>query len=421
MPFKNPNGRYACQLRLPGYGQLPRIALGTDSLTDAKAFEEAIRRVDRYALRDPSLDALLDALKPEGKGKRGRIRPVDLFKTLRRDGDPTVNLHALLRTLTDPPLADAIDQMLAEVSMSDAIRSRQAFIRKTVLDVAASLRPPIRTLGDLDSGSINRLLSAIANDRGILPASVVRNHQRLLSKTIRFHQGEAGRARAFENVTFTAGDSRRQLREHIVTAPALGRLVDELRAGYQKRGDDVAPLLVHIAVTTGATVGPLCLSLNRHFHPGTENSAPTLFLAGTKKARKSGGSKSAPDTSGRDRDLTIPSGIAEQIEHYHAPSDPDGLLFGIKKTRFSTMFNKARARAGLMEACLDGRGRVVPITPHDLRHVAALFARKTGLPPETIQAMLGHDDPERTSDYMRSVGHRATQADADRLAEVLGL
>ena len=71
------------------------------------------------------------------------------------------------------------------------------------------------------------------------------------------------------------------------------------------------------------------------------------------------------------------------------------------------MWQKARKRAGLMEAVLVDGDRD-PLRPHDLRHVFATYAERAGLSEKQIGlAGLGHDDLETTARYRTAVSGSA--------------
>jgi integrase len=108
--------------------------------------------------------------------------------------------------------------------------------------------------------------------------------------------------------------------------------------------------------------------------------------------------------------------LVERVAAYARPDlPPERRLFPLAYTRFSSMWKKAVRRAGLLDAAIDGRGQLVALTPHDLRRVYALFARRAGLSRETIGlAGLGHDNLATTERYIRSL----TSVSADEAAAV---
>ena len=81
MAFQGPSGYQYCELKALG---LPRLSLGTRRKTDAKHLENSIREVHRLAvMENADYFKLLGALKPRGRGRRGRISAQDLHVALR--------------------------------------------------------------------------------------------------------------------------------------------------------------------------------------------------------------------------------------------------------------------------------------------------------------------------------------------------
>ena len=397
MAFKDVRtGYYKTEKVLPGYGRLRRISLGTKRRDDADALERAIVETHRRALYDPSLLALLDGLQGRGRGRSGRVAPQDLLLATRHPDGPDVGLARLLRSLDDPPLRDVADDRRAELG-----REGEVGLPEVVAAAEAEFGPrcPVSVLRD--AAGVEAVLRRAEADTEKLPASVARWEKRAVSKLLRLLYGRAERDRVMGDVQYSGGDDRRRLRESVVTSAAVARLVDEVRAGYWKPGDELAPLLVKLAASTGGTVRPLADAT-----VGQWNAAQaSLYLAGTKRAKKGGGGRRVS----RDRDVRVPAQLVPEVDAAAAlaraarPDDPAAPLFPIAYSRFYTLWRKAVTRAGLEEAVLDGRGERTHLTPHDLRRIYSLFGRRAGLSREKIgQGGLGHDRLETTDRYIRS-------------------
>jgi len=79
------------------------------------------------------------------------------------------------------------------------------------------------------------------------------------------------------------------------------------------------------------------------------------------------------------------------IVRYHQPDRPDALFFPLLGSRFDTIFQKARRRAGLMRAATND----TPIRPLDLRSTYAMLAEEAGIEATVIsRGGLGHTSAE---------------------------
>ena len=262
-----------------------------------------------------------------------------------------------------------------------------------------------------DPGRVTAILRAVKEGEKKRANSVVRFEKRSISKLLTFRLGRAERNRIMGDANFSSTDDSRRLRETVVTPVAIGRLVDELRAGYWQEGDEAAPLLVRLAVATGATVRPLTETTNAQLQP-LDAGAGVLYLAKTKRIKGSG--------TGRDRPVTIPAQLMPDVLKYYREDEPNRKLFPIEASRFDTMFQKARKRAGLMEAVLDGKGKATPIRPHDLRRVFAMMGEQAGVSRTKLgQGGLGHTNLKQTDRYL-SRETRVDDREAALIAEMMG-
>lgn len=403
MPFKNPRtGTYQMERTLPGYGRLPRISLGTKRRADAEALERAVLEVHRRGLQSPGLFAVLDALKPVGRGKRGRVTPEEILVSVRAVDGTEAGLARLLRQLDNPPLADVV----AEVVGLDNATREDKLAGPSLLKYARLAHGPEPGVSVLmEPGAIEALLLSIEAGEKKGRNAIVRYERTLISKLLSHRYGRAERNRLMAPVRFSGSDDRRRLIESVVTPAAIVQLCDELAAGYWSEGDEAAPVYARLAVTTGATIRPLSESLNRALDP----DAGTLFLANTKKSK---GRR-------RDRALVLPPQLIESVVAFHRPEAPDARLFPLVYTRFATLWKKAVKRAGLSEAVLNGSGQRTPLRPHDLRGVFAAFAERSGLERTKIStAGLGHTRLDMTDHYLLRETSLSAE-EAGRLAELL--
>lgn len=418
MPFKSgPSKSYFMQRELPGYGPFRRISLGTKRAADAKAIENAVLEVHRRGLHEPRLLAVLDALQGQRPGKRGVVAPADVLVAVRSPGGVDDGLADLLRRLDDPPLADVVAARLEDpactreekiclprvLALAEAEWGKGC--RFSVLASAAAVR-------HVHTASLTPVKADGTPAKVRLANSVVRYEKNAVSRLLIGRYGQHERDRIMREVKFSGSDDRRRLRPALVTADSIRRLCDELDAARWQDGDEAASLYVRIAASSGAEVHAISRALNGNIHP-SEGGTATLYLRDTKKIK--GG------TVSRDRDVVLPRAMADEALRYRREDGPAGdLLFPLAWTRFSTLFQKARKRAGLSEAVLDGQNQPTPLRPHDLRRVYALFGRAAGVSRETLGlGGLGHTRLAQTDDYIRS-DVRTSAAEAEAIATSLG-
>ena len=399
MPFKGPSGYYYSEIVIGGYGQMPRLSLGAKRIKHARLLEEALRDVGRAALVRPHLYDLLDAVKPQGRGKSGQISPADL---LRAKNEPQ-GYERLYRKLNDPPIPAVLDAYLEETEPTRADKYAHEVIR----DYAGNKTYTYL----LDASNVQSLLEEIEKGEEKKRASVCRFEKTLISKLIRWRSGGSARNKVFENIKYSRGDDTRRVRFEIVTEKALSKLVHELREGYWKEGDELAPLFVRVAVTTGVTISPFSRTVNEDLFEEKHGKElwGRLNLRGTKKVKTSRGD--------RDRPILILPAIWTQLRTYWNKDAPKEEAFPLEYTRFYTIWKKAAKRAGLESAVLGGNGKRTRLRPHDLRSVFSRRADRAGISATAIGSGLGHSDHSSTMRYMTNED-ALSRAEVKRIGDV---
>jgi integrase len=385
LPFKHPSsGYYYCELTIPGYGKMKRFSLGTTRKRDARRMEEAIRQVGREALTRPRLAGLLDAVQPEKRGMPGEISAADLLRASNERG----GYERLLRGLNDPPIGEALDQYLEEEDPTRADEYGARVLREYLEGETYSYL--------LDAERLQALLEEIEEGEEKKRASVCRYEKTLISKLIRSRSGESMRRDVFGEVDYTRGDDTRRVRFSVVSDDALRRLARELRAGYYKEGDQLAPVYMRVALTTGCAVGPLSRSLNEQLSEETHEGGERwgrLMLRGTKQVKTPKGH--------RDRPILILPALWQKLRPCWDPSAPKQEAFPLEYTRFYSIWKKAVARAGLERATVSGNGEKKRLRPHDLRSIFSRRAEEAGLSRTKIsKAGLGHKRMAMTDRYL---------------------
>lgn len=118
----------------------------------------------------------------------------------------------------------------------------------------------------------------------------------------------------------------------------------------------------------------------------------------------------APKTAKSNRVLPIPPALESEIKRHleaYAAFGKDGLLFpsprNPERPRDTTGIGQAMRRA-----C--ARLEIEPRTSHDLRHSAASLLAKGGVPPVSIQAILGHSESGITRRYTHAFQEQTAKA-----------
>ena len=396
MPLKNPDGSYSIERRLPGYGKqglLRRTRLGTKKKAEATALEKAILEVYRRATyENPHLFAVLDAFQGRAPGRKGALSAQAILVALHEKS----GLARLLARLNDPAWSEVTTDYMA---YREEGLSRQEDYALNLLGRYIAPDTPFSAV--CDGRFLQGVLERIERKEEILRGSVVRYHKRALSKILTWKLGRAERNRIFDSVHYAGEDDRRQLRESVVTAGAIGRLLRALDEARYQTGDEAASLLAAVAFTTGATIAPLSKTPRRLIRmvETPKGTFALIDLEGTKVLDRHGA---------RDRTLVVPpvfaagsyetplgSRLAELLERPCGEDDP---LFPIIYTRFYTLWKKARNRAGLMKAVRGDK----PLRPHDSRRIHAMLAEQAGIERTAIsQAGLGHHRMAQTDDYLQ--------------------
>lgn len=396
MAFRNPQtGYYYTERKLSVYGKLPRRTLGTKKKGDAKKLENAIIEVDRLsAFENPDYSRIIEAF-IQGKLTATRILQA---KHAGRLGE-------MARALHDQPFRDVY---AAYRTATEMLRG-EAHAGSVLVNYAGN--EPWSALCDTEY--IHELLTTIESEHDIKPQSVKRKYGRLLSKIIRWKEGALERDRIFGNLSYAGHDDTRQLRMHIVTKDAIARLIEELRKGYQKEGDECAPIYTAIAISQGVSPGVLSRCINVNFstlritfsgddyqEDAEGQEIGRLFLTGTKTITTKQGKQT------RDRYVWIAPSLLPAVQRYWKPAKPHAPLFPLKDSRYYTLFKKARTRAGLDHAATDD----TPLRPHDLRSVFAMFAEKERVNRTLISRGLGHTTLQMTDRYLSNAGMVPPQA-----------
>ena len=379
MPFKNKQtGYYYTEIRIDGYGKLPRLSLRTKRKRDARLIEDALRDLGRKALVRPRLYDLLDALKPQGRGQSGDVSPARILRAKSEKG----GYERLLKSLNDPPLPAVLDAYVDENDATREDEHARGVLMEYVGDESYSFL--------LEGQNVQALLEKIEEGEDKKRASVHRYEKRLISKLIRWRSGSTERNRVFDEVSFSPGDDTRRLRMRLVDQK-IPALLDELKAGYYKEGDELAPLYVRVALSTGATVGPLSRTKNADLSEIESDGERwgKLMLRGTKKVKTSKGHRNRP--------ILILPALWTQLRTYVHSDEPEAEAFPLAYSRFYTIWKKAVKRAGLESAAQDG----TRLRPHDLRSVFSWRAERAGLERTKIGiAGLGHSDLSTTDRYL---------------------
>src|SRR5690606_29371839 len=156
---------------------------------------------------------------------------------------PEAGLSRLCRRLDDPTLQEAVEAYLQGAAARGITVTREDRLAFPTVLRYARARGAERLSDLAGSDAVTAVLVAIERGEKKSRNAVARYERRAISKLLTFHLGRAARDLIMKEVRFSTSDDRRRLRETVVTPQAIGRLIDELRAGYYQEGDEAAPLV----------------------------------------------------------------------------------------------------------------------------------------------------------------------------------
>lgn len=378
MPYlhKSNSKNYKIELKFEIYGKVPKCSTFTDDIYLATKIEDAIKTVYRKGLEDNrNYWQILDALKPETKGKKGNITAPQIYLYVREN-----RLHELLHLINDVSLetvlAEFEQKMLPERGILQGINMIRAYMPENArLSWLQSSKNILEMLFAAERGDI----TGVPNKRN----SVHRRLYGAISLVLTYKLGKSRRNEIMQDVAYKTEDDTRMIS---LTNEEIYRLLDGLKAWNVNEDDNEIWVIALIAITTGADISDICRATLRQLKTFEHENAQwaELYLSGTKKSQ------------GVRRDRTVilmPDVTSELIPIVQGKLDEnrfDVPLFNVKQSRFSTVFQKVRASIGLNE-----------VRPKDLRALFSHLAEESGAPLTRIKNAMGHKSTKMTEKYLR--------------------
>lgn len=380
MPKKKPNSPYYKVQRknLPGYGDTGLLSTRTTSLKRAREMEAALEW-----LADEMAYDVLDALRPRGRGESGRLTLADVLRA-RKEG----RFADLRRTLSDPPLAEAVRAFASRVTYANYKLGLRHVLRLTTESGGAHLAPAGARLSWLTDARHLNLITAQLLAEGYKPNTIRVSVWHAVAQLLRHHYG-AGRAR--DVMAEAQRPAAHDARDVWLTAADVHRVVSACE--WEVR------MALLVMAATGVDVGPLLRLRVRDFDAG----ARTLFVPDTKTASRR-----------RTVDLAAPATLA-LVALQDGRTGVSNPLVTLTRGQLNYRWRLARTSAGLTTET----GYRETVRLKDLRHTFAAHYLKGGGNIGALAGRMGHDREAQSLQYAR---HEASgSADMEGTARSLGL
>ena len=389
-PHRKPNSKYyKVQLKgLVRYGGTPLLSTRTTNERTARLMEESLRRVHEMGLRDKKYFELLDALKPQGKGMRGKVTLPDLHYAVQHN-----EVEDLLLSLISPTLSDAVEDFLT-FSGNDSKANRDGMGK--LLRLA-----PEKVRGE------ETRVSYLQNHRNILDMCRKLEHEGLKRTTVErsflsplrvflrhtFSKAEA--SRIFSEIDYKAEKAEpRPLMDAALIAQFFSALEENARDTKSVIKTQM-PLIAKVSLLSSADLGPT-VNLTPADIEIIQGSHIRIHIRGTKKKT-------------RNRTVIVSKVLIPELQKAMEGKKPHEAVFSVSSGQISTAWYDMRQRYSLP-----------PFRFKDLRHAFAKHAVLSGMNQSTSQQAMGHSNQQMTRHYQTLVSEMKPQ-DADELAKSMGL
>lgn len=379
MPFKHRRSKfYQVEMRdLPGVGWTGRMSTRTTSRRLAERMERCLVHLAERSLLEPVWRDLLD---------RVIAKEVKLPDLLQASSAGT--LEQLLRGLTDPPLAEAVEAWLTEANPGRTVRMGA--------DHLLRLAPETARFSYVCNTASVRTLCLDLEATGLKRNSVRRMLLRAISLLLRHHLGTAERNRILADLNYTAEDDTRE----VLLEPQ--QIADLLTACQTLASDTGSPLyhelglVVQLALATGADRGVLVAGRR------AGGTAAGLSWAQLRIYQEDDGTLTGEvyldDRKAKARQRTVRLGpaLCDALVQQAAITNtgPTSQVFQLGYEQMDYHWNKARLRADLPR-----------LRFKDLRSQFAIYGQRAGIAQATLMGAMGHTDMAQTARYAR---HQAT-------------
>ncbi len=375
MSYKRPGSTYYMVNRaLTGFGKSGVLSTRVRDKRAADRMEGSLVTLAERALSEPHLVPLVEAVQ-----KRVVTLPQLHMAVVQN------RLSPLARSLSDPTLAEAIEQ---------ARRGAGRVVGYGLDKIAAYHGPKARASVLLDPRSVEKMLRDI-EATGLMRNTVHRQVHVAASRVLRHLYGNSERNRVMADVDFSPENDTRRV---YLSGEQIG---DLLRACYAVRPDlGTATLL---ALLTGADRGTLFrgqsgektmrgllrsdVSVHQYLtEPGEESTYwAEVSLRHDSKAETRSRSVVTGDALARELLLLVQG---------RGPSEP---VFSVTYQMLTKLWRRAITKAGLLDASGEG-----PLRFKDLRSQYAVWGEEAKLPSSVVSESMGHATEVMTQRYRKT-------------------
>lgn len=378
MPHKQKNSRfYRVSRTLPGFGSTGRLSTQTTSKKVAEEYEQLLEW-----MADQEMYDLLEALRPTGPGKSGRVHLADIRRARKED-----RLEQLRRTLRDPLIEEVVREFAPLVTYKNHRTGLQHLLRLTVDPDGPRLAPPKARLSWLtEAKHINTVMSTMIAE-GYKPRTVNNSAWGALSKLL---QHEFGKARAESIMAEAARPYADDRRDLWLSAEECYRVISACE--WEVR------MFLLLSAALGIDVTPTLRIRSRDF----DAERWTLFVRDTKERK-------------RKRTVDLSPVAVYVLTLLSSGKDPNDLLFSLSKGQVAYRWRLAREAALLTRE----KGFHDTARQKDFRHTFAVHYLKSGGNLASLAGRMGHAREAQSLAYAR---HEARgTSDMEAAAEAMGL
>ena len=389
-PHRKPNSKYyKVQLKgLARYGNTPLLSTGSTSIITARQMEESLRRVHEMGLRDKKYFELLDALKPEGKGQRGKLTLPDLHYAVMHK-----EVEDLLLSLISPTLSDAVDDFLT-FSRHDTKANRDG-MGKLLRLAPEKVRGEETRVSYLQNHRNILDICRKLESEGLKRSTVERSFLSPLRVFLRHTFSKSERDRIFGEIEYKAEKAKpRPLMDAALITQFLS-VCDKNAENTRSKIKKEMPTIARISLLTSGDLLPI-LRLTPADIQIVQDSYASIHLRASKNEK-------------RNRTVIVSAVIIPHLLKAIEGKASHEKLFTATSGQISTAWADMRSRYSLP-----------PFRFKDLRHAFAKHAALSGIDERNAQHAMGHSNQQMTKHYA-ALSAKLTTQDADALARSMGL
>lgn len=373
MPFrKKKNGEYLpywyISITLPASGPTGTLSTRARSKRVAQQMEAMLRRLDEQGYYE-----IIDALKPLGRGRSGRVTLPQVMKAWRRK-----RIDILQERLEDPPLREAIKEAAASITYEN---------HRLGLRHLMTLAPEKARLSwVVDPGNINKAVADM-RARGYADNTIRNGLWNGISQLLQFHLGRSRAREVMMEARRPSSDDRRDIH---LSPEELHEVMSHCE--WEMR------MFVLIVAGLGIDLSPALRTRVRD----VDFERWTLYVDDRKNAA-------------RKRTIDCPAAIMYALRVLSDGKGPDERIFELTSGQITHRWAAARTKAQLTKSS----GYHADVRIKDLRHTFSVHYLKSGGNVAGLQHRMGHVRGTQSLDYAR---HETRGIDdMEAAAEAMGL